>query len=520
MFYVPLYIEALRSRPGLVFWLATLAQAVLWLMVPLLFYAAPPSELARLLAVGHEFPFTADFGPPLAYWLAEIAFRAAGLLGVYALSQICVIATYWCVFTLGREIVGPTHAAMAVLLMVGILVFTVPTPNFGPPILAMALWAAVLLFYWQAAIEGRRRSWYPLGGATALLLLTSDAALILLGTVAAFTALSVRGRAALRPIEAWIVLAGLTVVLGVHLFWLKGAGDVLATTLARLRIAGVAGENTAAWLRLAGALVLAHAGLAILVVLASGWPRTYADPAPAIARAPVVPSAITFVKVFALIPALLATAITVLLGQRLPIGGAAPLLVLSGLAVVVAAGEAIALHHQRTLGFAWAGLLVVPAILVPAAIVLLPWTIGTDLAIAQPAAAMGRFFADSFERRTGHPLAIVSGDTRIAALVALAAPSRPEVYFAAEPERSPWVTAQDLREKGAVVVWPAAPTTPEPPPAIKARFPDLIAEVPQTFARPVRGRLPPLRIGWGMIRPASAPAAATPTAPAVPASPR
>ena len=44
MFYVPLYIEALRSRPALVFWLATLAQAALWLLVPLLFYAAPPSE--------------------------------------------------------------------------------------------------------------------------------------------------------------------------------------------------------------------------------------------------------------------------------------------------------------------------------------------------------------------------------------------------------------------------------------------------------------------------------------------
>ena len=507
MFYVPLYIEALRSRPGLVFWLATLAQAALWFVVPLLFYAAPPSELARLLAVGHEFPLNGDFDPPLAYWLAEIAFRVAGLFGVYALSQICVIATYWCVFALGREIVGATHAAMAVLLMVGILVFTVPTPNFGPPILSMALWAAVLLFYWQAAIEGRRRSWYTLGGAAALLLLTSAAALILLGTLALFTAMSARGRTSLRAIEAWIVMAGLAVALLVHLFWLRGPGDPLAPTLARLREAGMAGENTATWLRLLGALVLAHAGLAILVVLASGWPRTYASPAPAIARPPASSSAINFVKVFALIPALLATAITVLVGQRLPIGGAAPLLVLSGLAVVVAAGEAIALHHQRTLGFAWAGLLVVPAILVPAAIVLLPWTIGIDLAIAQPASAMGRFFADSFERRTGHKLAVVSGDSRVAALVALAAPSRPEVYFAADPERSPWVTAQDIREKGAVVVWPAAPTTPEPPPVIKARFPDLIAEVPRTFERPVRGRLPPLRIGWGMIRPAGAPAA-------------
>ncbi|HXW41179.1 MAG TPA: glycosyltransferase family 39 protein [Xanthobacteraceae bacterium] len=510
MFYVPLYIEALRSRPALTFWGAMLAQAALWLAVPLLFYAAPPSELARLLAVGHALPLSGDFGPPLAYWLAEIAFRVAGLLGVYGLAQLCVIGTYWCVFALGREIVGASHAAMAVLLMVGILVFTVPTPNFGPPILAMALWAAVLLFCWRAVIKGRRRSWYPLGGAAALLLLTSDAALILLGTLALFTAMSARGRAVLGALEARIVAAGLAVVLVAHLFWLNGAGEPLAATLQRLREPAMAGANTAAWLRLLATLVLAHAGLAILVVLASGWPRSGASPASAIVRPPVAPSAITFVKVFALLPALLATAVAVVIGQRLPIGGAAPLLVLSGLAVVVAAGDSIALRQQRTLGFAWAGLLVVPALLIPAAIVLLPWISGSDLAIAQPAAAMGRFFADSFERRTGHPLAVVSGDARIAALVALTAPSRPQVYFATDPEHSHWVTAQDISEKGAVVVWSAAPTTPEPPPAIKARFPDLIAEVPETFERPVRGRLPPLRIGWGMIRPASGPAPPAP----------
>jgi hypothetical protein len=71
------------------------------------------------------------------------------------------------------------------------------------------------------------------------------------------------------------------------------------------------------------------------------------------------------------------------------------------------------------------------------------------------------------------------------------------------------VTAQEIQTQGAVVVWPAAETTHEPPPAIRARFPDLVAEVPQSFTRPVRGRLPPLRIGWGMIRPANAPAAGT-----------
>ena len=43
MFYVPLYVEALRSRPRLVFWLAVLAQAALWVAVPTLFYAASMS---------------------------------------------------------------------------------------------------------------------------------------------------------------------------------------------------------------------------------------------------------------------------------------------------------------------------------------------------------------------------------------------------------------------------------------------------------------------------------------------
>ena len=168
---------------------------------------------------------------------------------------------------------------------------------------------------------------------------------------------------------------------------------------------------------------------------------------------------------------MLATIFAVVIGRGVPIGGAAPLVVLSGLAVVIAAGDSIALYHQRVLGFAWAGLLLVPALFVPLLIVLLPWTAGTDLQVAQPANAMGRFFADSFERRTGQPLAVVTGDPRTAALVALAAPSRPSVFFDADPAHSPWVTADDIRKKGAVVVWLAADTTTAPPADIKALFP-------------------------------------------------
>jgi hypothetical protein len=504
MFYVPLYIEGLRSRPELMFWLATLAQAALWLIVPMLFYAAPPGELAQLLAIAHEPSLRDNVGPPLAYWVAEIAFRLAGVFGVYLLSQLCVVATFWCVFALGRAMLGATHAVMAVLLMVGIFAFAVPTPNFGPAILAMALWAATLLFYWRAVAQRRRQYWYAFAGAAGCLLITSEVAVILLGVLALLTVMTKRGRAAADTFEAWVAGAAVVGMVIVHFVLLERAGFTLAPAVNRLRLAGIARANTVAWLRLLAALVIAHAGLIVLVALALGWPRSGLPPGPAISREPVAPFAVTFVKVLAILPVLLTTIIVVLAGMRLPLSGAAPLLVLSGLAVVVLAGNSIELHHQRVLGLAWLGFLVVPAMFVPIVIAILPWTTGTDLRVAQPANAMGRFFAESFARRTGQPLAIVGGDTRLAELVAVGAPERPSVYFDSDPAQARSITAATIREKGAVIVWPAASTNPEPPPLIKVHFPDLVPEVPHTFARPVRGRLPPLLIGWGVIRPASA----------------
>src|SRR5262249_60734135 len=95
MFYVPLYIEALRSRPRLVFWLAVVAQAALWVVVPTLFYSAPPGDLAHLLAVAHDPPLRPDAGPPLAYWLPGIGFRPARVFRVFLLSPWCWGAAFW-----------------------------------------------------------------------------------------------------------------------------------------------------------------------------------------------------------------------------------------------------------------------------------------------------------------------------------------------------------------------------------------------------------------------------------------
>src|SRR5262249_8393716 len=251
MHYVSLSIEALRSRPSLVTATAALVQAALWVAVPTFFYAAPPGDLPEYLPAAHEFHLGPYLGPPLPHWLAELAFNLAGnkIAGVYILSQLCVLVTYWAVFNLGRTLVGERQAALAVLLMVGISAFTVPTTEFGPSILAIPLWALVLLHSWRAIGQGRRPYWFALAIEIGLLLLTTYSGLVFFALLVLFTLLTARGRAALNSVDPWIAAVVVLVVMFPHLLWLESEGDTLAATAGRLVSAEAADANLLTWMR-------------------------------------------------------------------------------------------------------------------------------------------------------------------------------------------------------------------------------------------------------------------------------
>ena len=93
MRFTSLVVELIRARPRLVVWLVVLLQAALWLILPLLLYRSPPGDLATVLAFGREYQVGTDLGPPLAFWLADIAYRAVGnhVFGVYLLAQVCAV---------------------------------------------------------------------------------------------------------------------------------------------------------------------------------------------------------------------------------------------------------------------------------------------------------------------------------------------------------------------------------------------------------------------------------------------
>lgn len=500
MIYASIIVEALRVRPMLVFWLVALAQALLWFLVPALFYAAPPGLLAQTIAIGHEWQFGTRFGPPLAYWLAELAFDSTGgrMLGLYLLSQLCVLATLASLMALGRRIVGPQQSVLSVLLMGGIFAASIPTPEFGPFVLAMPLWALALLSLWRAVGEGHRGSWLVLALTLGLLLLTSYFAVVLFALVDLYLVGTQRGRNSLRTFGPWLCLLIVLFIIAPYAAWLSWNRPLLQPILAAVHPLAPT-DAALVWLRILGDVILAQAGAVLLVALASGWPFARKELVPRVNRVDVPPSGPAFIGFFAIATPLGASMAAVVFLPHPRLVEAAPILILTGLGVIVAAGASIRLHRQYILAYAWIALLLAPPVMVALGASALPRLLPIDVRVAQPAAHLGEFFATVFKRRTGEPLTIVTGDPRLAALVAVMAPSRPHLFI--DRARTPWVTPDDIKGHGAVVLWPAHDIPGTPPAPIKAQFPHLVLEVPQVFARTLQGFGPPLRVGWAMIRP-------------------
>jgi hypothetical protein len=499
MRFTSLIIELIRARPRLVVWLAVLFQAAMWLTVALLLYRSPPDDLATVLAYGREYQVGTGLGPPLAFWLADIAFRGAGnhIFGVYLMAQLCSVAMFWALFLLARAIVGPQQAVLAVLLTMTVTAFGSPGLEFGPEVLARPLWALLLLHSWQIIGQNRRNAWFAWSIDAGLLLLTTSAAFGLLLLLAGFALATNRGRRTLTSFDPLFALLVVAVLVLPYLIWLIRADMLLLPHwpgMAEL------GGRTLHWAALLGGLLAAISAIVLLAVLNCSWFDRKPEEAPIIYRPPVDPLARIFVYFFALAPALLGSLTAGLFGLDRVAGGAGIVLLMSGPAVIVATGDVVHLRHQRLLRAIWAAVIVAPALVTLATAIFLPWTNGGEVATSLPATAIASFFGDSFERRTNRPLPAVTGDAQLAAMIALDA-GRPHLFLHAAPERTPWMTLAKFSEIGGIVVWRASDTIGTPPPDIARRFPGLVPEVPRAFEWLINGRQPLLRIGWAIVRP-------------------
>ena len=129
--------------------------------------------------------------------------------------------------------------------------------------------------------------------------------------------------------------------------------------------------------------------------------------------------------------------------------------------------------------------------------------------IAAKAHFPGRGFAEEirgrWRERYRQPLRYVIGDTRTGGNIAYFTPERPHLLIDGNYEISPWIDPEEVRKRGAVIVWCMSDCGVANEPAdLRSEFPTAEVQPALTLARETIMPEPPATIGWAILAPAKA----------------
>jgi 4-amino-4-deoxy-L-arabinose transferase-like glycosyltransferase len=468
---------------------------IAWTLVPYLTRFALPMDAMEGTIWGQQFQWGYDKNPFLNGWLTALAVNLADHAewGVYLFSQLSVAICFWAIWQLGKKILTPMYALIAVLLLEGAQYYNLHAIDFNDNTLELGLWALTALTLYNALQQQKLRDWLLTGIFAGLGMMTKYYTAMLLIVVMLFLVLNPEARRSFKYPTFYAGVAAFLVVIAPHVVWLF-YHDFVTVNYALDRVSSNSAlihhySASFAWEQFAA--FLPPIVLALLLTLGK-------RPALASERISISTFDQQFLLYIGLGPYLLTVLLSALTGIKLRAGWGEPLLSLWGIILI-----------------AWLQPNITPAkfyrfVLMFFALMML--TLGFyahNLIYADhPTSANfpGKIIARSITREwheTAHtPLPYVAGSRWLAGNIAFYSTDRPTVYIDWDKKLSPWINEEDLRKKGAVFVWNPALKNEPLPEIIRQRFTNLGTLKIMHFSWMRNKQAQPVVIAVAVLRPA------------------
>jgi hypothetical protein len=496
----------LAITPKKAFWSFAAVHALLWTLVPTLLFNSLPLDAIEGVAYGRDWQLGYWKHPPLPWLLLDLTHRLAGgqLWAYFLLGQAVVVACFWAVWRLGREIVGETAALVAVVLLDGEIVFNVNASEFNHNILQLPLFALAGLHLYRALANGRLNDWLLTGLWFALAAYTKYEVVVLLLPALAFTAADADARRCWRTPGPYLAAALFAALCLPQLAWMmvvdhasplkfaNGEAKPLGSVLAILRSSAVFAANALAYLIPVALLFLALAG-----------PRAPREPATVTQAPPWAPRFLAFLAFGPLVTALVIGAAT---SRQLMSGWAMQFWVFFPLWLVAVTRAATPRPALRRLAFAWAA----------ATCVFISLNLADALFLVGHARWLeinfpGDKFASAVEHRWrqqvgDQPLPYVVGEFWLAGNVILFSPEHPRMFEEADRTHSLLIDPADVQRRGAIILFSPSVQLNGPAQAAAdapwlAQFPGAVSEPPIVIRQATPGGHIEWAIGWALLRP-------------------
>lgn len=206
---------------GLVMWAILLGFSVFWGLVPDWLAQSVALDVSEGVNWGREWQLGYYKHPPLSSWVLYGFYWAFGGVGVYVLSVLCVWASGFFVYRLGRDLL-PDRALFAwlgCLCLLLIVYYSYPLVEFNHNVAQLPFWAGLAWVFYAALVKDRWRDWVSVAVLGGLGMLVKYHVVFLLLAMALFLLLPAQVWR-LRSLKPWGCAVLMLLVFSPNLFWL------------------------------------------------------------------------------------------------------------------------------------------------------------------------------------------------------------------------------------------------------------------------------------------------------------
>ena len=124
---------------------------IVWTLAPTWVRFTLPMDALEGTTWGQQLEWGYDKNPFMNAWLTALAVWVGGKSGwvIYLFSQLSVALCFWAVWKIGKKILPPMYAFIAILLLECIQYFNLHAIDFNDNTLELGFWSLTTLFFYK-----------------------------------------------------------------------------------------------------------------------------------------------------------------------------------------------------------------------------------------------------------------------------------------------------------------------------------------------------------------------------------
>lgn len=441
-----------------------------WTIAPTYMRYTLPLDALEGATWGHQLEWGYDKNPFVNAWLTALAVKIGKESGwtIYFLSQLSVGLCFWAVWQLGKKMLPPIYAFIAIILLAGTQYYNLHAIDFNDNTIELSLWALTTLFFYQALQQNKMKDWLLTGLFAGLSMMTKYYAAILLLSMLIFMLSYPQTRRQFKQLPLYYGLILFVLIILPHTIWLFHH-DFITVQYAFKRVSTkyphwldhVFYPSRFAWQQ----FEVFFPALVLFLFLVLGKKQ----PANPDKQVHISSYNMWFLLVIGLGPFILTLLLSAFTGIKLRAGWGQPLLTFWSLMLLAWFLPLITLARFKRFLIASITLLTVTISIYCITILRAKHAISANFPGKMIATQLERDWVNTYHR----PLTYVVGARWLAGNVSFYSQSKPSVYIEANKKLSPWIDEEKMKQNGAIFVWDPTDKHQMPMSEIKKRYPSL-----------------------------------------------